>query len=154
MADVDSKTCNGCDELKPASDFRERKTKGRKTYTSGTCRTCEATYHRERVEIKKQNPTWRHARWITNLKSKYSITKEQYIDKMLEQDFRCALCLEPQSSWVVDHDHACCDKERSCGSCVRSLLCDNCNKMLGHARDNTATLRRAAEYLEVTSGKS
>jgi hypothetical protein len=28
----------------------------------------------------------------------------------------------------VDHDHACCQKKnRSCGKCIRGLLCHTCN---------------------------
>jgi hypothetical protein len=30
---------------------------------------------------------------------------------------------------------------------VRGLLCTPCNKMLGHARDNTRMFARAIEYL-------
>lgn len=48
----------------------------------------------------------------------------------------CAICLR-KKRLCVDH------KKR-----VRGRLCDNCNRMLGHAKDNATTLRRAALYVQ------
>jgi hypothetical protein len=52
-----------------------------------------------------------------------------------------------QALLAVDHDHGCCPGQRSCGKCVRGLVCRDCNAMLGLARDNADSLRRAASYL-------
>lgn len=48
---------------------------------------------------------------------------------------------------AVDHDHSCCNAARSCGECVRGILCGNCNNMLGHGK-TPETLRAGADYLE------
>lgn len=71
------------------------------------------------------------------LKHRYGITPEQY-DEMLEaQGGGCAIChrTEPMGKseefFSVDHDHACCPGVRSCGKCVRGLLCVRCNNSVG-----------------------
>jgi len=48
---------------------------------------------------------------------------------------------------AVDHNHACCPGRKSCGECVRGLLCSNCNKALGLVRDSVETLRNMIEYV-------
>lgn len=69
------------------------------------------------------------------------------------QGGNCPLCLRPLPAVpVVDHDHALEALHghlsgRGCPRCVRGLLCDHCNKMLGFARDDTQTLYRAIVYL-------
>lgn len=57
---------------------------------------------------------------------------------------RCDLCERPlylgkrsgrspmsPDGAVVDHDHACCSGDRSCGQCIRGMLCGSCNMGLG-----------------------
>jgi hypothetical protein len=80
----------------------------------------------------------------------YGITAEQYEEKLKEQGGACAICGIPPTTkrLAVDHDHACCPGVKSCGGCVRKLLCENCNHLLGKAEDNAARLRAAADYLD------
>jgi hypothetical protein len=52
---------------------------------------------------------------------------------------------------VVDHDHECCPGPRSCGKCVRGLICNECNLALGLGQD-PQTLRSLADYLDRWSG--
>lgn len=52
------------------------------------------------------------------------------------QEGSCGMCHGPFAeggSIFVDHDHACRPGgKRSCGKCVRGLLCLTCNTALGH----------------------
>jgi hypothetical protein len=88
----------------------------------------------------------------TKLKQHYGITVERYEAMLTEQNHKCLLCgMLFGEDWKilprVDHDHACCSGVKSCGKCVRGLLCAVCNAMLGFALDNTETLSNAIQYL-------
>lgn len=79
----------------------------------------------------------------------YGLPRGSYERMLTEQDGACAGCLRvlDDENLRVDHDHACCAGKRSCGNCVRGLLCDDCNLVLGKVRDSAETLRRLADYV-------
>lgn len=83
----------------------------------------------------------------------YNVSQDWYDRTLAEQGDRCAICSADVpggrgESWSIDHDHGCCAGKGSCGSCVRGLVCTNCNLLLGYAGDSPDRLRSAAEYLE------
>jgi hypothetical protein len=81
----------------------------------------------------------------------YKVDRDRWEQMLNDQDHSCAICnaTEPagQGGWHVDHDHACCPGEKSCGACVRSLLCHNCNQGMGNFFDDPDRLLAAATYL-------
>jgi hypothetical protein len=78
------------------------------------------------------------------LKSRYGITMEEYYQMLETQNNKCAVCDNKATKTLdVDHDH---ETGR-----VRGLLCNNCNRGIGHLKDNPDILRRAISYLERTS---
>lgn len=80
------------------------------------------------------------------IKRKYGIAPEQYDAMLAAQNGACAICRR-ESPLTVDHDHSCCDSERSCGDCVRGLLCNPCNRALGFFGDDLGRLQSAVQYL-------
>lgn len=48
---------------------------------------------------------------------------------------------------VVDHDHSCCPGEKSCGRCVRGLLCSQCNAAAGMLGEDPAVAQQLAGYM-------
>jgi len=58
----------------------------------------------------------------------------------------CAIC-GAHDRLVIDHDHDCCAGVRSCGKCVRGVLCCNCNWGLGAFRDDPERLAGAITYI-------
>lgn len=91
-------------------------------------------------------------RFADILKHRYNLTPDQYFELLDRQNGLCAICGNPPREGrrlSVDHDHDCCpDKGKSCGGCVRGLLCQNCNALLGMAAERIDVLRSAIEYLE------
>ena len=80
----------------------------------------------------------------------YNVTLERYWELHEAQGGACAICQRATGKarrLAVDHDHACCPGPRSCGACVRGLLCGPCNQLLGRMRDAPAVFERAATYL-------
>jgi len=83
---------------------------------------------------------------------KYKLTVERYHEILAEQDYSCKICKGHEDSYrkrlSVDHDHSCCPGEKSCGKCVRGLLCSGCNMILGNAKDDVKILQSAIDYLK------
>lgn len=103
-------------------------------------------YHRHKDKLNAQ----RRAR---HLQSRYGLSVEQFDELLAAQGFTCAICETPTPArgWHVDHDHACCPtSSRSCGKCIRGVLCSRCNKALGAFLDSTTVLLRAIRYLEAS----
>ena len=80
---------------------------------------------------------------------KYNITAHQYRELLAKQNGTCAICFRTPEQFHIDHDHACCrERKRSCGKCIRGLLCPDCNGAIGLLFDDIARCRNAAAYLE------
>ena len=86
------------------------------------------------------------------LKVKYGLTVEQFEAMLEAQEYRCGLCgddldMDKHNGVCVDHDHACCPGEKTCGRCLREILCGDCNQGLGRFKDDIAILQSAIAYL-------
>lgn len=70
-------------------------------------------------------------------------------DLMQEQNHRCAICgTDISERFFIDHAHSCCpDRHKTCGECVRGLLCGACNLGLGAFQDDTERILTAIKYL-------
>jgi hypothetical protein len=74
---------------------------------------------------------------------KHSMTTAEYHFRLKNQGGGCAICGEQPRGlefFPVDHDH---ETLR-----IRGILCQGCNKGLGHFKDDPVRLRSALAYLE------
>ncbi|QGZ16647.1 endonuclease VII [Mycobacterium phage Gabriela] len=89
------------------------------------------------------------------LKKKYNLSLDEILTRLASQNFQCCICSSPiDETCNVDHDHGCCKSStKTCGECVRGLLCGDCNRALGLFRDSTENLNAAIKYLDYWKAK-
>lgn len=102
-------------------------------------------------ECKSKHRTTSGARIDTHLWTNFRIRESDYEQILIDQNFRCAICgihqSETKKAFAVDHDHSCCNSKRTCGKCIRGLLCFECNIGLGKFKDSPVLLTNALAYL-------
>lgn len=146
------KKCSTClMELPATREFFYNETP---TLMRARCRQCGmAADKRHYHSLSPEEKARRNRR--KNLLTQFRLTPDQY-DAILEaQGGVCAVCSTPKSggrgkAFAVDHDHACCTGRRSCGKCIRGLLCANCNCGIGHFKDSPELLGLAASCITTT----
>lgn len=138
LNELGDKRCSQCLEWKNVALFhRNRKTTTGLDYTCKSCRS----------ELYDGNGKSRGR----SLRRKYGMSVDAYDSLLESQGGVCCICQNPPrsgKSLAVDHDHGCCPQEKTCGACVRGLLCFPCNTAIGHLEDSLERLNRAARYIE------
>lgn len=140
------KRCHGCEKILPHSEFYARPS--RNGYTA-KCKACEM----ERAKEFNARTETRRMRRSRALWYRYGIDLDDYNRMAEEQGNACAVCRGPsvgKGALHVDHDHSCCPSDRSCGECIRGLVCSNCNFAIGAVRDSVENARSLVAYLEAS----
>ena len=113
--------CTHCKETKPATaEFFPPHNKKRNGFDSW-CRACRATY-----------------RNTINRGKFRAIMSDEALKELKTSVTECVICGAAETL-VVDHDHA--------TGKIRGMLCNHCNRGLGHFRDDPTLLEFAAQYL-------
>lgn len=118
---------------KPLGDFKKVKSlKGHST----KCKACYKEYNQEYKKGDKGR--------AIRIKCLYGVTLEEVSKMYFLQNGKCKICGVPKPSsgyegLHIDHDHV--------TGRVRGLLCNECNMMLGLAKDDTKILITAINYL-------
>ena len=145
---------------------------GERSVANGACIECayEQSVAAARARRLKNPRVERQRQVRVTLKGHYGMTEDSYRVLWDKQNGYCAVCSirlisrlddsrpiysgrgGPSNAVArVDHDHACCPGNKSCGKCVRGLLCGDCNNCLGKFQDSEKTLLNAVRYLRATS---
>ena len=117
------KLCRGCDQTLCIDAFDLNSNRGGGRAPRPRCKQCCSKRFKS---WSNKNPGSSRAR---NLKSKYNLTIEKYMEIFEAQDCKCGLCGATESGWKtspwmhVDHDHK--------TGVVRGMLCHACNILIG-----------------------
>jgi len=122
--------CKICNSEKPLHNFGKHKNNN-KYGISRVCKEC----NRELNKFSKI--------------SKYGISKEEFIKKLINQNYKCEICkvdIKYLSRYNNKYKSACIDHDHETGK-VRGLLCSSCNRALSLFKDNYNILQNATKYL-------
>jgi hypothetical protein len=135
------KECRTCKKVKDIDVFPTAK--NNKDGHRNECKSCYAAYYREYY---KKDPE-RYKQKSRNQKNhrRHGISDDQYEALLAQHDGKCHLCLKNKAT-VIDHDHSCCN-HRSCGKCVRGVLCSSCNTAIGMLKEDPEVIDRIKEYI-------
>lgn len=154
------KKCASCKEEKLLSEFYPDKKY--KYCVSSICKKCSSNkslkyYHENKIQnqkkyntriakLRKENPEKYRMTVRLSVYKKLGliITKEEYEELCKKQNYKCAICNGEAKGFkknlCLDHDHNTLQ--------IRGLLCDKCNKALGHFQDNIDIITNALNYLK------
>ena len=131
------------------------------------CRECARKISKE---IRKRNGAairireskyW-HSKTMTEkreimLRQQYKLSLQD-LDNMFKRQYGlCLICRKELPTGIgkgdnrfhVDHDHSCCpNSSKTCGKCVRGLLCHKCNTASGLLDESPEAIRRMIAYLD------
>lgn len=120
------------------------------------CRSYDASWKREARRLYPKR--FQDYRLRFSLKHYYKVTLEWFEEMLTVQSGVCAICKNPETTAVgrtgkirrlaVDHNHLCCSGKKSCGKCVRGLLCGRCNRALERFDSVENWAEKAAAYLQ------
>lgn len=165
------KQCSKCEQIKNLSKFhKDSHSKDGHTFQCSDCRNLDnknwrlGNPEKEKIHNQKQyqkdrerlgDIEYRKRKRLYDLKHHYQIDEAWYKSKLETQNFSCAICgsnllnSNDLTTLQVDHNHSCCkEKNKSCGKCLRGLLCSRCNTGIAFFEDNVDFLQKAAQYLK------
>jgi hypothetical protein len=158
--------CTGCNEVKAVIDFPNNPETP--CGYDPRCKLCRHLARRARMGAVKENPHCLTGEERTDrrikkeirfrLKWTYNISEDAYNWLAFSQDYVCYLCEESDCrtnkegltyNLSVDHDHRCCSGNKSCGSCVRHLLCVKCNTLVGTVESKPKLAYLLSNYVDL-----
>ena len=112
-------------------------------------RASDKRYHeRNREKRNAYGKTYRTTHKSSLMVSgRHKVRHYEKLEMAEQQKWKCAICgdhIDELSKFDVDHDHL--TKQ------VRQLLCGPCNRLIGHARENSTIMHHAIHYLAKHNG--
>lgn len=143
---VTEKLCTKCKEIKSRDEFYPRR--DTKSGISSWCKDCDnkknkrySNLHPEKARARAKRYEQRHPERLREKQLRqYGIGIQEYNAILKSQNGVCDICKKDNVRFHVDHNHQ--------SGVVRGILCENCNRMIGMAKDSETILKRAIGYLK------
>lgn len=138
--------CSKCKEIKEHKEFHNAEPHIHRYKLAYYCKDCACKNSRKNHNLRIINNDLEYKNQKRNnyIKNKFGLTLNEYIEKLKAQEYKCAICgMELPTSGTLTHlDHC-----HTTGK-IRAFLCTNCNRGLGHFKENVSNLEKAITYLK------
>lgn len=145
------KRCRDCGKFPNSKEELEKFFVKDKSINDGYGSLCKSCRNSRQYRSNNKKREYVRQRSRKNQIHSYGISFEEYEVIRIKQKNSCAVCSisfdKIKKHPSIDHDHSCCSDKKSCGSCIRGLLCNRCNILLGVASDDIMILENAIKYL-------
>lgn len=131
-----TKFCKNCAKDLPITNFHKHSRS--KDGLQFFCKQCKLNNNYEWL---RNNPG--KERMYRN-RLNYKIEPEEY-ERMTANG--CDVCGSFERL-CIDHDHNCCPGVKTCGKCIRGILCKPCNEAEGKLKSDKNIIRALADYVE------
>jgi hypothetical protein len=125
---METKLCPSCRCEQPVGNFYRNR---------NICKLCDKRKSRERYQANREELSQ-----VIRAR-RFGMTVDQLAAFLAPG---CSICGSHEDV-VVDHDHGCCDRDGSCGECLRGPLCRNHNRGLAYFEQSPGHLEEAMNYL-------
>lgn len=144
VSDGVTKQCRRCNQFLPVGSFWRNSSNADRLQHA--CKECSKTAVYSYRSTEQGRISYARSRVAGRLKT-YRITHQDYAAMEARQDYRCAICRQPEKTGrggtirrlCIDHCHT--------TGRVRGLLCSDCNQGIGKLGDDASRILRAYEYL-------
>jgi hypothetical protein len=132
------KFCKVCFINQPIENFTSNKQNADNLHTS--CKKCLSSYRK----IQRSTPSQKEKNKLYAIRSKYNLSSEEYYEIISRGCDSCGSSV----GIAIDHDHLCCPATKTCGKCIRGVLCRRCNTAEGIFKTNPQSIYGLIEYMK------
>ena len=140
-----TKICTKCGIEKEINKFHPKPSG--KFGVMAECKICRNIYTKKYSENHKKEKSEYMKEWFLN--KRYGITKAIYNQMLEAQNYLCAICGKPETSFDKKHKTArllSVDHNHKSGK-IRALLCTRCNHTLGRINEDINLLQNIINYI-------